>query len=287
MHLLVRVGHRRPVRRGRPRDGAQARDGLAQRGRHRAPGAHQGEPRRLDLQRGAQLEQPGELLGVERGDARAAVRLDAHEALGLQRAQGGPGGDAGHTVALDELALDQPRAGGDRAGEDRVPQLGGQAGDRRGRGRAFGPRHAGDDDGCGPAGARRNPAAATAAGGGPQDGGAGDHAAPAGDERRARAGQRGAGPHRRVQDADRPAARGGGRAALHLHGHDGQVRPVEGQRRGGGEREDRGTGRRGGEGEGDRPGREGQDHRPARARGRRRRGRRRGRAGCRAPRRAA
>ena len=77
---------------------------------------------RLALERQAQLEELGQLVARQERHARPAVGLDAHEALDLQLAQGGAQRVAGDLVGLDELALDQPLAGLEVAGEDALAQ---------------------------------------------------------------------------------------------------------------------------------------------------------------------
>ena len=89
------------------------------------------EVRGLELEGGAQLVQPADVLLRELGDVRAAVRLDRHQALGGERAQRRPQRVARDAVRLDELALAQPGAGRQDAVEDLAPQRVGQGVDGR------------------------------------------------------------------------------------------------------------------------------------------------------------
>lgn len=91
----------------------------------------------LDLQRGAQLVEGDDRVGVQPGDARAAVGDDVDEALVLERAQRGPDGVAGGAVVVDEVAFDEAGARVERAVEDALAQLRGDAVDG-GRGGALG-----------------------------------------------------------------------------------------------------------------------------------------------------
>ena len=72
----------------------------------------------LDLERGAQLVELHDVLHVEMGDAGAAVGLDLHEPLGLQRSQRGPQRVPGDAEVRAQLLLDEARAGGALAAED-------------------------------------------------------------------------------------------------------------------------------------------------------------------------
>ena len=97
----------------------------------RAAVAVEREPRGLDLERGAQLVEPLHARGVERGDARAAVRLDDDEALGLERAQRRADGVARDVVGPAELLLASRVAAGSPPSRIRVAQRGGERVDRR------------------------------------------------------------------------------------------------------------------------------------------------------------
>ena len=88
------------------------------------------EPRRLDLERRAQLVELDDLLRVQVRHARAAVGLDAHEPLGGQRAERRAQRVARDAVARAQVLLHQPFARGALAGEDLPAQRGGDALDR-------------------------------------------------------------------------------------------------------------------------------------------------------------
>ena len=85
--------------------------GLVDRRRQDVAVPGQREVRGLDLQRGAQLVERDDRVGVQAGDARSAVWRDRDEALVGQRAQRRANGVARGAVGIDEIGLDQPRTG--------------------------------------------------------------------------------------------------------------------------------------------------------------------------------
>ena len=128
---VVGAGDLAPGRAPSQREALQALRRLVHGGGQAAVAALQGEVRRLALERQAQREELGQLVARQHGHARAAVGLDAHEALDLQLAQGGAQRVAGDLVGLDQLALDQPLAGLEVAVEDALAQDGRQLVDGR------------------------------------------------------------------------------------------------------------------------------------------------------------
>jgi hypothetical protein len=80
--------------------------------------ALEGQVRRLELERGAQLEQGAGLLARELRDGRAAVGLDDDEALGRERAERGAQRVPGDPVGRRQLLLAQPLPAGEVAVED-------------------------------------------------------------------------------------------------------------------------------------------------------------------------
>ena len=124
-------------------DGAPRRVGLLADGGHQADGVVDGlgqpavvalerEPRGLELERRAQLEQRARGRPALRlATRRAAVRLDRDEALGGERAQRGAQRVAGDAVGVGELLLAQPLAGAEVAVEDAGAQRGGERVDGR------------------------------------------------------------------------------------------------------------------------------------------------------------
>ena len=129
---VVRARDLAPGRAPSQREALQALGRLVHRGRQPAVAALQGEVRGLALERQAQREELGQLVAGQQRHARAAVGLDAHEALDLELAQGGAQRVAGDLVGLDQLALDQPPPGLEVAFEDALAQDGRQLVDGRG-----------------------------------------------------------------------------------------------------------------------------------------------------------
>src|SRR5918998_4570589 len=80
--------------------------------------ALEGQPGGLDLERGAQLVELDDVVRRQPRDARAAVRLDLHEALGGERAQRGAQRVPRDAVAGGQLLLDEALAAGPLALED-------------------------------------------------------------------------------------------------------------------------------------------------------------------------
>ena len=180
----------------------------------------------LQLERGAQVEQTAQGLGVEAGDAGAAVALERDEALAGERPQRHAQGVACDVVLLGQLALDEPGAGPQLALEDALAQRGGEGVDG-GDGVQWAGAHAGAAIIA--AGSDSKCRAAIAA--------APSHATPPSRRTLRQPGRSaprdaadcGAEPHRAVQAGDRggPQVRRG--AARDLHAHDGQIAPVERQ----------------------------------------------------------
>src|SRR5918992_2694175 len=113
MNVVVGPRDLAPGRAGLRADLAQAAHGLVDAVRKAPPVALEGEVRGLELERGAELEEAANAVGVEPGDAGAAVGLDRDEALGGEGTQRGPDAVARDAVPLGPLALGEagPRGG--------------------------------------------------------------------------------------------------------------------------------------------------------------------------------
>ena len=112
------VDHRAPGRAPAAADRGQLLGALVDLDGKPALAALERQPRRLDLERDAEVGDVVQLLGPERGDARAAVRLDLHEPLGGERPESGPERVARHAVVVAQLLLPQAGAGLELALED-------------------------------------------------------------------------------------------------------------------------------------------------------------------------
>ena len=105
--------------------------------------AFERQPRRLDLERGAQLVELDDVLGAQARHARAAVGLDPHEPFRGELAQRRAQRVARDAVARGQLLLDQPLAAGPLAVEDLPAQRVGDGLDRGHAGTVAGRRISG------------------------------------------------------------------------------------------------------------------------------------------------
>jgi len=113
-----------------------ARDGGAEGGDLRGGRAFDEQPRHRRLQCRADFVDLAGLFRRHRGDREDAAPAAYHQALGVQRLQGGPHAGAADAELGYQFALDQPRAGCQAQRQDRIAQgargADGPGGHRRG-----------------------------------------------------------------------------------------------------------------------------------------------------------